>query len=304
MKALVAGETKPDAKTHTVTFHTEHGVAVRPQTVNDGEKAAESQMPDIEGWHFTGWQLATGVAYDFDSPVTADLNLYAVWTSDGFAPAGTHNVYFTSDGLDLSALSSNIADGMPVPVPDDPVSDGYRFIGWADRSNGRRYDFSKPVSDEVPDNLGDMTASIDGKDVEGFDPKKPSYEIDPVTDEVVVKGTPEQYQVYCAAMDHSSMRKDYQYGFLRYDWVLDSSCVNKDSTFDVVMHDLGGNHRDWTYTFRLRKKADNGSAVKVDDGGDKALAQTGASELSLATLATAFLLAGLTALALGLDRRR
>ncbi len=68
--------------THTVTFNSNGGSAVTPQTVNDGALATEpTPEPTKSGYLFGGWYSDIGLttAYNFNTPVTADITLYAKW---------------------------------------------------------------------------------------------------------------------------------------------------------------------------------------------------------------------------------
>ena len=66
---------------HTVTFDSNGGSAVAPQDVLDGETATEPDpAPTKDGYTFHEWQLS-GVAYNFSTPVTADITLVADWTA-------------------------------------------------------------------------------------------------------------------------------------------------------------------------------------------------------------------------------
>lgn len=68
---------------HTVSFDVQgHGTAPESQTVNDGETATEPTAPTAEGWTFGGWytDAACTAEYDFATPVTVNLTLYAKWT--------------------------------------------------------------------------------------------------------------------------------------------------------------------------------------------------------------------------------
>ena len=66
--------------THTVTFDSDGGSEVEPQTVEDGQTATEPTAPTKEDYTFEGW-LLDGEAYDFSTPVTADITLVAYWES-------------------------------------------------------------------------------------------------------------------------------------------------------------------------------------------------------------------------------
>ena len=66
----------------TVSFNTNDGSEVAPQTVAEGNKATKPTDPTKEGCYaFDGWfsDEALTAAYDFNTPVTADITLYAKW---------------------------------------------------------------------------------------------------------------------------------------------------------------------------------------------------------------------------------
>lgn len=63
---------------HMVTFDTNGGNAIAPQTVDDKGKAKEPTAPTRDSWTFAGWYL-NGVKYDFTTPVTQDITLKAGW---------------------------------------------------------------------------------------------------------------------------------------------------------------------------------------------------------------------------------
>lgn len=63
---------------HTVTFDTNGGNAIAPQSVGDKGKAKEPTAPTRDSWTFAGWYL-NGVKYDFTTPVTQDITLKAGW---------------------------------------------------------------------------------------------------------------------------------------------------------------------------------------------------------------------------------
>ncbi|OUP39839.1 hypothetical protein B5F23_02355 [Olsenella sp. An188] len=75
----------PVPETHKVTFDdqvdgTENSVVV----VEDGETVAEPTEPTCDGYTFEGWYTEPECvnAYDFDTPVTQDITLYAKWVED------------------------------------------------------------------------------------------------------------------------------------------------------------------------------------------------------------------------------
>ena len=129
------------AVTHLVTFDTAGGGRVDPQAVTDGQTATKPRDPTRAGYEFKGW-LLDGKPYDFTSPVTGDITLTAVWTP---IPV-THAVTFDrADGTDPTVIT--VEDGNPAVRPEDPVRDGYVFLGWT--LDGRAYDFSAPVTGDL-----------------------------------------------------------------------------------------------------------------------------------------------------------
>lgn len=80
-------------KRYTVTFDANGKDAAIPdsQRVKEGRAATEpSTKPQCKGYTFGGWftDAACTKAYDFSSPVTADLTLYAKWTKHAVNPGG------------------------------------------------------------------------------------------------------------------------------------------------------------------------------------------------------------------------
>lgn len=80
-------------KRYTVTFNANGKDAAMPdsQRVKEGKAATEpSTQPQCKGYTFGGWftDEACTQAYDFSTPVTADLTLYAKWTKNAVNPGG------------------------------------------------------------------------------------------------------------------------------------------------------------------------------------------------------------------------
>ena len=80
-------------KRYTVTFDANGKDAAMPdsQRVMEGKAATEpSTQPQCKGYTFGGWftDEACTQAYDFSTPVTADLTLYVKWTKNAVNPGG------------------------------------------------------------------------------------------------------------------------------------------------------------------------------------------------------------------------
>lgn len=79
---------EPEPVTHEVTFVFGNGTTTVAK-VEDGDAVTRPDDPTYEGWKFVGWfttRNADGTLsdeYDFASPVTEDLTLYAGWIKQG-----------------------------------------------------------------------------------------------------------------------------------------------------------------------------------------------------------------------------
>lgn len=75
-------------ESYTITFDSNGGSAVESQTVKRGMTVAEPTAPTLEGYVFKGWYSNSGltIAYDFTTPVTTDIILYAKWEADSATP--------------------------------------------------------------------------------------------------------------------------------------------------------------------------------------------------------------------------
>ena len=68
-------------QTHTVTFSTGSSTTIPSQIIESGQTALTPSNPTLEGYVFDCWSTSatSRVPYDFNTPVTQDLTLYAVW---------------------------------------------------------------------------------------------------------------------------------------------------------------------------------------------------------------------------------
>lgn len=141
--------------TYTVTFNANgHGTAPASQTVLSGNKAAEPTAPTASGWTFGGWYKDSActetLKYDFNTPVTANLTLYAKWTEDTNPPTPpvpvTHTVSFSMNGHGAQVPYQTVADGAKATKPADPTASGYTFKGWyTDSTFQTAFDFGTAI---------------------------------------------------------------------------------------------------------------------------------------------------------------
>lgn len=66
---------------YTVTFDSNGGSEVASQQIVSGYTAKEPDAPTKEGYTLNYWAL-NGVEYDFDTPITSDITLVAVWIKE------------------------------------------------------------------------------------------------------------------------------------------------------------------------------------------------------------------------------
>ena len=140
---LVAGwEETPDPTpvTHTVTLDAGNGSQPVRVMVVDGEPVGKPADPTYDGYTFAGWAL-DGEPYNFDTPVTGDITLTALWEK----PAEYTVTFDTQGGTPVA--SQTVTENGTVTRPADPTRDGYTFKGW--QLDGADYDFTTPVTADI-----------------------------------------------------------------------------------------------------------------------------------------------------------
>ncbi len=95
------------------------------QSIPWGEKASRPEDPYRFGSRFVGWFVDAGLrqAYDFSTPVTAALDLYAGYSLNGYT------VSFDSRG-GTAVEAQQVMHGGKATRPADPTWDGHTFLGW------------------------------------------------------------------------------------------------------------------------------------------------------------------------------
>jgi uncharacterized repeat protein (TIGR02543 family) len=108
-----------------VTFNSNGGSEVETQTVSIGDLAVYPMTPVKENYTFAYWctdEELTQV-YDFASPVTQDLTLYACYVQI------SNTVTFNSMG-GSEVESERVVIGGYATKPENPTREGYDFIYW------------------------------------------------------------------------------------------------------------------------------------------------------------------------------
>lgn len=89
-----SGSSSSYSYTYTVTFETNGGIKVSSQSVKSGSTAYEPNAPFRAGFTFDGWYADRNLKqkYNFSTPVTANIVLYAKWTGTGETGTGFSDV--------------------------------------------------------------------------------------------------------------------------------------------------------------------------------------------------------------------
>jgi uncharacterized repeat protein (TIGR02543 family) len=111
--SLVKTGTQIPGATYSVTFESNGGSSVSSQTVNSGATATRPSNPTRANYTFDSWYSNSSLTtvYNFSSPVTSNITLYAKWTpvtvTNAATPViGTHPRSASySQGVTASALS-------------------------------------------------------------------------------------------------------------------------------------------------------------------------------------------------------
>lgn len=128
-------------KKYTITFDSDGGSVVEKQIVKRGEKVNKPTDPTRDGYIFIEWDLGSSI-YDFSAKVTRNLILKAVWKEQEGGKV-TYVVNFNTDGGNNVSNQIINKDGT-ITKPQDPVRDGYKFLGWY--SNNVLFDFNTPIT--------------------------------------------------------------------------------------------------------------------------------------------------------------
>jgi uncharacterized repeat protein (TIGR02543 family) len=115
--------------TYVVTFSTDGGSAVDPQTVEAGGKVALPANPEKQYYTFEGWygDKVFVNRWNFSAnTVAATMTLYARWTKNS---PNTCTVTFSSRG-GSSVSAQEVAYNGTASYPGIPIKTGYTFEGW------------------------------------------------------------------------------------------------------------------------------------------------------------------------------
>lgn len=133
-------------QTCNVVFNSNGGLEVTTQVVNIGDLAIYPMTPTKENYAFAYWCTDSGLqnAFDFSTPVTSDITLYALWVQF------SNTVTFNSQGGSAIPPRRVIIGGYATK-PEAPTREGYDFVYWATDAEGtNQFIFnSTPVNENI-----------------------------------------------------------------------------------------------------------------------------------------------------------
>lgn len=99
------------------------------QPVEEGGYATAPQSPYKTGYKFVRWELSGGAEFDFDAPITANLNVYAAYET---AKCEITFVYYSAaqNKNAESKITVNYGTDATSLAPTDTDKTGYTFGGW------------------------------------------------------------------------------------------------------------------------------------------------------------------------------
>jgi len=126
--------------------------------VTRGEKVARFEGFDLSRkddsdtyWYFVDWytNAACTNAFDFSTPITGDITLYAGWSNDAveviFADKGKNFVEYPDD----EKVIRYIARGATIGTPPTVSRDGYVFDGWYEEDATAKFDFNTVINEDL-----------------------------------------------------------------------------------------------------------------------------------------------------------
>ncbi len=123
---------------YTITFDSNNGSVVASQTVDYNNKVSRPEAPTRTGYTFKKW-LLNNSEYNFNTPVTGNINLTADWIVNKYT--------VTLNSNNGSAVSNQTVDYNTVISSPVTTRTGYTFKGWL--KDGVAYDFNNPITEDM-----------------------------------------------------------------------------------------------------------------------------------------------------------
>ena len=118
---------------YTVTFNTDGGTDVAPQTLDHGGKATKPANPTKTGYTFAGWYTEADTEFNFNTPIESATTLYAKWNANQYTI--TLRQQWGSGGTETVTVHFNNNDFSVSPII-VPTRNGYTFGGYYTAASG------------------------------------------------------------------------------------------------------------------------------------------------------------------------
>ena len=134
----------------TVTFDSQGGTLFDHVKVDKGAKVANPGAPTKDEYTFEFWYLVEGVAYNFDTPVTANITLKSLWkkVEDKEEPPVVILEFLVVFGDPSNTVK--VKEGELVPEPEALSQNGRTIIGWyLEPTYETLFSFDTPITEDL-----------------------------------------------------------------------------------------------------------------------------------------------------------
>ena len=120
---------KYEINSYKVSYYNEGKKYIEDQKINYGENALKPNTnPSKIGYTFKYWSLKeNGEEYEFSTKITKDITLYAVYEINKYT------LTYINEGIEYHKETAEY--GSVITSIQDPIKEGYTFIGWYDENN-------------------------------------------------------------------------------------------------------------------------------------------------------------------------
>ena len=126
---------------YTITYNLNNGLKDIIVVVNENDIVSKPEDPSRIGYIFIGWFL-DDIEFIFNNHINSDLIIDAHWVKETVK----YNVEIVLDNGQQN-ISYRVIEFEKVTKPQDPVKNGYNFIGWYLGDNV--YDFNSEVTSNI-----------------------------------------------------------------------------------------------------------------------------------------------------------
>ena len=120
---------KYEINSYKVSYYNEGKKYIDDQKINYGENALKPNTnPSKIGYTFKYWSLKeNGEEYEFSTKITKNITLYAVYEINKYT------LTYINEGIEYHKETAEY--GSVITSIQDPIKEGYTFIGWYDENN-------------------------------------------------------------------------------------------------------------------------------------------------------------------------